>query len=58
MEPWEGLHREPEEIIDLGGDRVLVLHHITARGSANFVEEGVKHRWRQDEAFRAAGPSE
>jgi len=38
MEPWEQLRREPEEIIDLGRDRVLVLFHMTGRGKRSGIE--------------------
>ncbi|MEK6272992.1 MAG: nuclear transport factor 2 family protein [Actinomycetota bacterium] len=38
MEPWEEVRREAEEIIDLGGDRVLVLFHMTGRGKGNGIE--------------------
>ena len=38
MAAWEQARREPEEIIDLGGDRVLVLCHITARGRGSGIE--------------------
>jgi uncharacterized protein len=38
MEPWEELRREPEEIIDLGEDRVLVLFHTAARGKESGIE--------------------
>jgi ketosteroid isomerase-like protein len=38
MEPWEEVRREPEEIIDLGGDRVLVLFHTTGRGKGSGIE--------------------
>src|ERR1043166_7107945 len=36
LEPWDEVRREPEEIIDLGGDRVLVLleHSRVARRAA------------------------
>jgi uncharacterized protein len=70
MEPWEEVHREPEEIIDLGGDRVLVLYHLTARGKGSGIEvhlragdlvtirEGTGVRWvamDRDQALEAAG---
>ena len=35
MEPFEDVRREPEEIIDLGGNRVLVLFHTTGRGKGS-----------------------
>jgi len=38
MEPWDEVRREPEEIIDLGGDRVLVLFRTSARGKGSGVE--------------------
>jgi ketosteroid isomerase-like protein len=38
LEPWEEVRREPEEIIDLGGDRVLVLFRTFARGKGSGVE--------------------
>jgi uncharacterized protein len=38
MEPWAEIRREPERIIDLGGDQVLVLVHATGRGRESSVE--------------------
>ena len=38
LEPWDEVRREPEEIIDLGGDRVLVLFRTFARGKGSGVE--------------------
>jgi uncharacterized protein len=38
LEPWDWVRREPEEIIDLGGDRVLVLFRTVARGKKSGVE--------------------
>ncbi len=38
LDPWEELRREPEEIIDLGGEQVLVLFHITGRGKGSGIE--------------------
>ena len=35
--PWEEIRREPEEIIDLGGDHVLVLSHTTGRGKGSGI---------------------
>jgi hypothetical protein len=32
MEAWERIRLEPEEIIDLGGDRVGVVSHLTGAG--------------------------
>jgi uncharacterized protein len=71
MEPWEEIRREPEEIIDLGGDRVLVLFTQSVRGKGSGVEvvaragdlltlrEGRLVRWigypYRDEALAAAG---
>jgi uncharacterized protein len=37
-EPWEEICREPEEVIDLGGDQVLVLYHMTGRGKGSGIE--------------------
>jgi ketosteroid isomerase-like protein len=38
MAAWERVRREPEEVIDLGGERVLVLCHVTARGRGSGIE--------------------
>src|SRR6266480_2579284 len=38
MEAWERIRLEPEEIIDLGGDRVVVVSHWTGRGKGSGVE--------------------
>jgi uncharacterized protein len=38
LRPWEEVRREPEEIIDLGGGRVLVLFRTFARGKGSGVE--------------------
>ena len=38
MEAWEEIRREPQEIIDLGGDRVLVVAHLTGRGKGSGIE--------------------
>ena len=35
--PWEEIRREPEEIIELGGDHVLVLSHTTGRGKGSGI---------------------
>jgi ketosteroid isomerase-like protein len=57
LEAWEELRREPEEIIDLGDDRVLVLIHMTGRGKGSgivvdaraadllTIREGLLLRW-------------
>jgi uncharacterized protein len=38
MEAWEQIRLEPEEIIDLGGDRVVVVSHLTGRGRGSGIE--------------------
>jgi ketosteroid isomerase-like protein len=38
MEAWEQIRLEPEEIIDLGGDRVVVVSHLTGRGKGSGIE--------------------
>jgi uncharacterized protein len=38
MEAWDEIRRDPEEIIDLGDDRVLVLFHTTGRGKGSGIE--------------------
>jgi ketosteroid isomerase-like protein len=38
MEPWEEIRREPDEIIDIGGDRVLVLFTQSVRGKGSGIE--------------------
>ena len=38
LEAWEQICLEPEEIIDLPGDRVLVVSHLTGRGKGSGVE--------------------
>jgi ketosteroid isomerase-like protein len=69
--PWDEIRREPEEIIDLGEDRVLVLFRTTGRGRASGIEveargadlltlhEGLLIRWAayadRAEALDAAG---
>jgi ketosteroid isomerase-like protein len=73
LEPWEELRREPEEIIDLGGDRVLGLVRAIGRGKGSGVEvdvrggdlmtirEGRVVRWKaypREAALKAAGLSE
>jgi len=74
MEPWDELRREPEEIIDLGDDRVLVLFHATGRGKGSGIEveargadlltvrDGLLARWvayaDRAEALEAAGLKE
>jgi ketosteroid isomerase-like protein len=56
-EDWEGLHLEPEDVIDLG-DRLLVLVRMTARvrGSEAEIDAQVAHVWefRGDRAVRWA----
>ena len=42
LEPWEEFRKDPEEIIDLGGDRVLGLFHATGRGKESGVEVEVR----------------
>jgi ketosteroid isomerase-like protein len=42
MAAWDRVRREPVEIIDLGGDRVLVLCHVTARGRGSGIEVDVR----------------
>jgi uncharacterized protein len=74
LDPWEEYRREPEEIVDLGGDRVLVLYHATGRGKESGIEVDVRAgdlltirkgrlvRWiaypDQAQALEAAGLSE
>jgi ketosteroid isomerase-like protein len=74
MEPWEEIRREPDEIIDLGGDRVLVLFTQSVRGKGSGIEvdaqagdlltfrEGRLARWigysDRAEALQAGGLSE
>ena len=74
MEPWEELRRDPEEIIDLGDDRVLVLFHTTGLGKGSGIEveargadlltirEGLLTRWiafaDRSQALEAASLSE
>ncbi len=38
LEPWEELRRDPEEIIDLGDNRVLGLCRAIARGKGSGIE--------------------
>ena len=38
MEIWDEVRREPEEIIDLGGDRVLILFRTFGRGKGSGAE--------------------
>ena len=72
MEAWEQIRLEPEEIIDLGGGRVVVVSHLTGRGKGSGVEvetqgadvltfdEGSLVRWMgyadRAQALEAAGP--
>jgi ketosteroid isomerase-like protein len=42
LEPWEEFKKEPEEIIDLGGDEVLGLFHATGRGRQSGIEVDVR----------------
>jgi len=42
LEPWEEFSREPEEIIDLGDNRVLGLVRATGRGKGSGVEVDVR----------------
>jgi ketosteroid isomerase-like protein len=74
LEPWAELRREPEEIIDLGENRVLVLFHMTGRGKGSGIEvdaraadlltirEGRLVRWMsypdRTQALEAAGQRE
>jgi ketosteroid isomerase-like protein len=74
MEPWEDVRREPEEITDLGGDQVLALIHLTARGKGSGIKVGARQadlltiregklaRWaaypERSRALEAAGLSE
>jgi ketosteroid isomerase-like protein len=36
-EPWEQIRRDPEEIIELGGEHVLVLSHTTGLGKGSGI---------------------
>jgi uncharacterized protein len=74
LDPWEDLRREPEEIIDVGDDRVLVHFRLTGRGKGSGIEvdlrgsdlmtlqAGVAVRWvsypDRGQALKAAGLSE
>jgi ketosteroid isomerase-like protein len=42
MDPWEDVRREPEEMIDLGGDQVLAMIRMTARGKESGIEVDVR----------------
>ena len=42
LEPWEEFRKDPEDIIDLGDDRVLGLFRATARGRGSGVEVEVQ----------------
>ena len=42
LEPWEEFQRDPEEIIDLGDDRVLGVFRARARGKASGIELDVQ----------------
>ena len=42
LEPWEEFRRDPEEIIDLGDDRVLGVFRARARGKASGIELDVR----------------
>jgi ketosteroid isomerase-like protein len=42
MEAWEETRREPEKIVDLGEDRVLVLFAQSVRGKGSGVEVEVR----------------
>ena len=37
MEAWEEIRLEPEEIIDLDGDRVIVVSHLIGRGKGSGI---------------------
>jgi ketosteroid isomerase-like protein len=74
LDPWEHLERIPEEIIDLGGERVLVLWRMTARGKESGLDVEMsgadlltirdeklvvwESYWDRDQAREAAGLSE
>jgi ketosteroid isomerase-like protein len=74
MEAWERIRLEPEEFIDLGGGRVVVVSHLTGRGKGSGVvvetqgadlltfDEGSLVRWMgyadRAQALEAAGLSE
>jgi ketosteroid isomerase-like protein len=74
LEPFADFRREPEEIIDLGDDRVLVWFHMTARGKGSgiavearggdllTIKDGKLVRWeayaQREQALEAAGLSE
>ena len=36
-EPWKGSEDAPKEIIELGGEHVLVLSHTTGRGKGSGI---------------------
>jgi ketosteroid isomerase-like protein len=38
LEPWESLRWEPEEVIELGDDRVLAVSRLKMRGRGSGVE--------------------
>ena len=42
MGVWAQIRLEPEEIIDLDGDRVLVVSHVTGRGKGSGIEVGTR----------------
>jgi ketosteroid isomerase-like protein len=42
MDPWEDVRREPEEMIDLGGDQVLAMIRMTAHGKGSGIEVDVR----------------
>jgi ketosteroid isomerase-like protein len=42
MDPWEDVRREPEEMIDLGGDQVFAMIRMTARGKESGIEVDVR----------------
>jgi ketosteroid isomerase-like protein len=74
FEAWESIAYLPTEMIDAGGDEVLALVRVTARGRASGAEVSYEHgqlwtlrdgrvvRMRvfsdHDEALRAAGLTE
>jgi ketosteroid isomerase-like protein len=74
MEAWEQIRLEPEEIVDVGGGRVLVVSHLIGRGKGSGIEAGMQGadlltfdggllvRWTgyadREQAMAAAGLSE
>jgi len=42
MDPWDDVRREPEEMIDLGGDQVLAMIRMTAHGKGSGIEVDVR----------------